>query len=164
MTLFRRVTAAIAEGKRPVPFRTRKLSPPAPMVLHSTGCGRVGHRRTPVVRRGPTWWVPFLRLYRNSERTPVSEDNNDRRPSRGDGGNRPSESRDRNPRAQDRRGDPRRSDGPPRRRGGEGGFSGDRRGNSASSDRRPPRPDEPDLPDEVEAGQLEPAVRRDLLS
>ena len=46
MTLFRRVTAAIAEGKRPVPFRTRKLSPPAPMVLHSTGCGRVGHRRT----------------------------------------------------------------------------------------------------------------------
>ncbi|AJW38872.1 TPR-repeat-containing protein [Rhodococcus sp. B7740] len=94
----------------------------------------------------------------------MSEDNNDRRPSRGDGGNRPSESRDRNPRAQDRRGDPRRSDGPPRRRGGEGGFSGDRRGNSASSDRRPPRPDEPDLPDEVEAGQLEPAVRRDLLS
>jgi hypothetical protein len=46
VTLFHRVTAAIAEGKRPVPFRTRKLSPPAPMVLHSTGCGRVGHRRT----------------------------------------------------------------------------------------------------------------------
>src|SRR5690242_17911865 len=40
------VTAVIAEGKRPVPFRTRKLSPPAPMVLHSGGCGRVGHRRT----------------------------------------------------------------------------------------------------------------------
>src|SRR5215211_1081152 len=36
----------MAEGKRPVPFRTRKLSPPAPMVLHSRGCGRVGHRRT----------------------------------------------------------------------------------------------------------------------
>lgn len=33
--LFRSVTAAIAEGKRPAPFRTRKLSPPAPMVLHS---------------------------------------------------------------------------------------------------------------------------------
>ncbi len=46
VTLFHRVTAAIAEGKRPDPFRTRKLSPPAPMVLHSTGCGRVGHRRT----------------------------------------------------------------------------------------------------------------------
>ncbi len=57
VTLFRRVTAAIAEGKRPVPFRTRKLSPPAPMVLHSTGCGRVGHRRTqhpkmPLTTRG----------------------------------------------------------------------------------------------------------------
>src|SRR5690554_11372 len=33
--LFHRVTAAIAAGKRPVPFRTRKLSLPAPMVLHS---------------------------------------------------------------------------------------------------------------------------------
>src|SRR5690606_18787474 len=33
-------------GKRPVPFRTRKLSPSAPMVLHSRGCGRVGRRRT----------------------------------------------------------------------------------------------------------------------
>src|SRR5690606_14487823 len=35
----------MAEGERPVPFRTRKLSPPAPMVLHSLGCGRVGRRR-----------------------------------------------------------------------------------------------------------------------
>src|SRR6266516_5100317 len=40
------VTAAIAEGKRPVTFRTRKLSPPAPMVLHPRECGRVGRRRT----------------------------------------------------------------------------------------------------------------------
>src|SRR5690242_976492 len=40
------VTAVMAEGKRPVSFRTRKLSPPAPMVLHPGGCGRVGHRRT----------------------------------------------------------------------------------------------------------------------
>src|SRR4030095_16384623 len=40
------VSVVIAEGKRPVSFRTRKLSPPAPMVLHSGGCGRVGHRRT----------------------------------------------------------------------------------------------------------------------
>jgi len=29
-----RVTAVIAKGKRPAPFRTRKLSPSAPMVLH----------------------------------------------------------------------------------------------------------------------------------
>ena len=37
----------IAAGKRPVPFRTRKLRLPAPMVLHPPGCGRVGHRRHP---------------------------------------------------------------------------------------------------------------------
>ena len=42
-----RVTAVTAWGKRPVPYRTRKLRPTAPMVLHSGGCGRVGHRRTP---------------------------------------------------------------------------------------------------------------------
>ena len=35
----------IAAGKRPVPFRTRKLSPPAPMVLPPGGGGRVGYRR-----------------------------------------------------------------------------------------------------------------------
>ena len=40
------VSVAIAQGKRPVPFRTRKLSLAAPMVLHPPGCGRVGHRRT----------------------------------------------------------------------------------------------------------------------
>src|SRR5690606_12222572 len=50
--VFHRVTVVIATGKRPVPFRTRKLSLSAPMVLHSTGCGRVGHRRTPVTE-GP---------------------------------------------------------------------------------------------------------------
>jgi hypothetical protein len=43
-----RVTAVIAWGKRPVPFRTRKLRPTAPMVLHPGGCGRVGHRRTTI--------------------------------------------------------------------------------------------------------------------
>ena len=45
------VTAVIARGKRPVPFRTRKLSPSAPMVLHGRLCGRVGRRRTPIPRR-----------------------------------------------------------------------------------------------------------------
>ncbi len=33
------------QGTRPDPSRTRKLSPPAPMVLHPPGCGRVGHHR-----------------------------------------------------------------------------------------------------------------------
>src|SRR5690242_281949 len=39
------LSVVLAEGERPVPSRTRKLSPPAPMVLHSPGCGRVGRRR-----------------------------------------------------------------------------------------------------------------------
>ena len=46
------VTAAIAARKHPDPSRTRKLSQPAPMVLHPTGCGRVGRRRTSFFRRG----------------------------------------------------------------------------------------------------------------
>jgi hypothetical protein len=49
------------------------------------------------------------------------------------------------------------------RRGGEGGFTprgrdGDR------PQRQDARPDEPDLPENVEAGELDPTVRRDLLS
>ena len=57
--LFRRVTAVMAGRKHPVTFRTRKLSFSAPMVLHSGGCGRVGHRRT-IVREGPHVVGPFL--------------------------------------------------------------------------------------------------------
>ncbi len=45
-----KVTAVTAWGKRPVPSRTRKLRPTAPMVLHPGGCGRVGRRRTPLNR------------------------------------------------------------------------------------------------------------------
>src|SRR3954466_9717588 len=45
-TTVHHVTAAIAARKHPDPSRTRKLSQPAPMVLHPTGCGRVGRRRT----------------------------------------------------------------------------------------------------------------------
>ena len=36
---------AIAKGPHPFPFRTRKLSPSAPMVLHGQLGGRVGRRR-----------------------------------------------------------------------------------------------------------------------
>src|SRR3954447_10986373 len=46
-----RVSAAIAKGKHPAPFRTRKLSLSAPMVLQAGACGRVGRRRT-YFRRG----------------------------------------------------------------------------------------------------------------
>src|SRR5690554_6833344 len=52
-----RVTAVIARGKRPVPFRTRKLSPSAPMVLRGRPRGRVGRRRTPI-----TVWAATNRL------------------------------------------------------------------------------------------------------
>lgn len=37
--------AAMAQGRRPVPFRTRKLSPGTAMVLCPRGHGRVAHRR-----------------------------------------------------------------------------------------------------------------------
>src|SRR5690242_13712916 len=50
--LFQSVSVVIASGKRPVPFRTRKLSLTAPMVLQPKGCGRVGHRRT-YIEEGP---------------------------------------------------------------------------------------------------------------
>ena len=47
-----RVSAVIAKRKHPVPFRTRKLSSSAPMVLRGRPRGRVGRRRT-YPRRGP---------------------------------------------------------------------------------------------------------------
>ena len=40
-----KLAVVMAWGKRPAPFRTRKLSPTAPMVLPPTGGGRVGHHR-----------------------------------------------------------------------------------------------------------------------
>ena len=46
------VSAAIARGKRPVTFRTRKLRLSAPMVLRGGPRGRVGHRRTSSARGG----------------------------------------------------------------------------------------------------------------
>src|ERR1700747_2555746 len=47
------VSVAIAKGKHPVPFRTRKLSPSAPMVLRGGPRGRVGRCRTYVKRVAP---------------------------------------------------------------------------------------------------------------
>ena len=57
-----RVTAAIAKGKHPVPYRTRKLSLSAPMVLQPRGCGRVGRRRTTIGQRPPGDRWPLLHL------------------------------------------------------------------------------------------------------
>src|SRR4051794_6400486 len=44
----------MARGKRPVTFRTRKLSLSAPMVLPRGRGGRVGRRRTPSTDKGPS--------------------------------------------------------------------------------------------------------------
>ena len=57
------LSVVMAEGERPVPSRTRKLSPPAPMVLHSPGCGRVGRRRHQTQGNGPglrSGTIPFF--------------------------------------------------------------------------------------------------------
>src|SRR5699024_7339403 len=51
------VTVVIAWGKRPVPFRTRKLRLTAPRVLHQGGCGREGHSRTVLSRVGAPLWL-----------------------------------------------------------------------------------------------------------
>ena len=48
------VSVAMAKGKHPVPFRTRKLSPSAPMVLRGGPRGRVGRRRTSPVEAAPS--------------------------------------------------------------------------------------------------------------
>ncbi len=48
--ILERVSAAIARGKRPVPFRTRKLSLSASMVLQGGPCGRVDRRRTSFIK------------------------------------------------------------------------------------------------------------------
>src|SRR5260370_338455 len=62
------VSVVLAEGKHPVPSRTRKLSPPAPMVLHGRLCGRVGHRRTQRKRReGPTGNGGAFLIFRGTE-------------------------------------------------------------------------------------------------
>ncbi|QOV96896.1 hypothetical protein INP59_12840 [Rhodococcus pyridinivorans] len=58
----------------------------------------------------------------------------------------------------------RRGEGAPRRRGGEGGFGPGRGRDGTAPQRRDARPDEPDIPDDVEASELDPTIRRDLLS
>src|SRR3954462_9354683 len=56
-----RVTAAMARGKRPDTFRTRKLSLSAPMVLPPGPVGRVGRRRTAIPEGAPpARWGPFV--------------------------------------------------------------------------------------------------------
>lgn len=68
-----RVTAVIAWGKRPVPFRTRKLRPTAPMVLHPGGCGRVGHRRNIIQARPRTRKCPGPDPFKHPTQTPAPQ-------------------------------------------------------------------------------------------
>ena len=49
---YTKLAVVIVLGKRPATFRTRKLSPTTPMVLHPTGCGRVGNRRNHTTNKG----------------------------------------------------------------------------------------------------------------
>ena len=56
----------MAQVRRPVPFRTRKLRPGTAMVLHSTGCGRVARRRTTRTGSPDTLKVPGLPSYRDT--------------------------------------------------------------------------------------------------
>src|SRR5689334_7255602 len=57
--VFHSVSVVIALGKRPVTFRTRKLSLSAPMVLQGGPCGRVGHRRT-ILEEGKPRLLSFV--------------------------------------------------------------------------------------------------------
>ena len=52
---------AIAKRSHPFPFRTRKLSSSAPMVLHGRPCGRVGRRR--ILNFSPSIYFEGLFLF-----------------------------------------------------------------------------------------------------
>ena len=54
----RRFAAVMAWGRRPVPFRTRKLRPSTAMVLHPEECGRVAHRRHNTELKDPCRHTP----------------------------------------------------------------------------------------------------------
>lgn len=92
--------------------------------------------------------------------------NGDRKPFRSGGparqGGGPRRSNSDGPRRSSTDGPRRSTSDGPRRRGGEGSASGGRPGTAGA--RRAARPEEPDLPDEVQAGDLDSTVRRDLLS
>jgi hypothetical protein len=65
----------MAKGKRPVPFRTRKLSLSAPMVLPGVLGGRVGRRRTSFTSAGSSLTAPLMCLCRQSIKQPHDEGN-----------------------------------------------------------------------------------------
>ena len=64
-----KVSVAMAVGSHPFPFRTRKLSPPAPMVLGWRRPGRVGRRR--ISQEMGSRKAPHLRLTAGNGAVPV---------------------------------------------------------------------------------------------
>lgn len=102
---------------------------------------------------------------RRGER-PHRSTNEDRRDDRRTGDRRDDRTRDDRRTGTSRAGHgPEQRDGnAPRRRGGEGGFGPGRGREGVPAGRRESRPDEPDLPEDVEASELDPTIRRDLLS
>ena len=80
----RRFAAAMAQGRRPDPFRTRKLRPGTAMVLHPEGCGRVARRRTQTSQGGDTTSVPppFFAYPGHDRKPPPTPEHGTNRPSR----------------------------------------------------------------------------------
>ena len=70
MERFHRFPVVIAAKSHPIPSRTRKLSSPAPMVLHGRPCGRVGRRR--IFLGSPRPYGRGLRLFGPRERALAS--------------------------------------------------------------------------------------------
>src|SRR3989339_974173 len=73
VALIRDISVAIAERPHPFPSRTRKLSSPAPMVLHGRLCGRVG--AAGILIHGPLPSRKGLFLFYIGERLVVCEPN-----------------------------------------------------------------------------------------
>ena len=96
----RRFAAAMAQGRRPDPFRTRKRRPGTAMVLHSTGCGRVARRRTNTPRRGRDAThappPPFIPKTHTNPRRPTRDTRKHNRGNRNDTTHQPTQQHNNN--------------------------------------------------------------------
>ncbi len=141
----------IARGKRPAPFRTRKLSPSAPMVLRGRLRGRVGRRRTIIregrSRTGAAFVVVdvFERMHRMSgDRAPRPDGGSPRRDN-----NRPSKPRsDRSRPGPSKPGSSKPGSSRPRSPGSDPSRE-------RSSTTRSPQVPIPDIPDDITGEELD---------
>src|SRR5699024_8587385 len=173
----------MAKGKRPAPFRTRKLSPSAPMVLRGRPRGRVGHRRTSISLWAATNVAAHTHFQGASQHEGLSMNDqsehagDDRRPGPADGrpgrqrkdarrpsggtGPRGSGTERGNARA------PRRSSSGPGHsprapKAGPGGDRANERFGAARASERRDRPPEPSIDEDVTADQLDRQARARL--